>query len=106
MKTYRNVLRSTLTVTVILLMAQPLLTLAYQAAPVANTKNPTFITEKAATMNGSVNPNEVPDTYAWFEWGISGRPCGLPSSFFHIRPLDVAIYVRSRFSQDRVGAAT
>lgn len=58
---------------VILVAIQPSLLFAYQAAPVANTKSPTNITEKSVMMNGSVNPNEIPDTYAWFEWGISGR---------------------------------
>lgn len=58
---------------VIWVAIHPTLLAAYQAAPVAYTKNPTFITEKSVTMNGSVNSNEMPDTYAWFEWGISGR---------------------------------
>jgi hypothetical protein len=46
---------------------------AYEAAPVAITKNATFITEKSAKLNGQGNPNEVSDTQGWFEWGISGR---------------------------------
>ncbi len=73
MKTYRNVPRIGIAIVAVLLVSHPLLTLAYLAAPVANTKNPTYITEKSAMMNGAINPNEVPDTYAWFEWGISGR---------------------------------
>ncbi len=51
----------------------PLCVSAYQAAPIANTKTPTYITEKSARLNGAVNPNEVPDNYVWFEWGIAGK---------------------------------
>ena len=51
----------------------PATVFAYQAAPLANTKGPTYITEKSARLNGAVNPNEVPDNYIWFEWGIAGR---------------------------------
>lgn len=73
MKTYRNVPNFAAAFVAVLVVMQPTASLAYLAAPVAITKNPTFITEKSAIMNGSVNPNEVPDTYAWFEWGVSGR---------------------------------
>ncbi len=51
----------------------PFLAFAYQAAPNAVTIPPTFITEKSAKFNGKVNANEMPDTYQWFEWGVSGR---------------------------------
>ena len=51
----------------------PSLLFAYEAAPYSETRSPTFITEKSAQLNGRVNPNEMPDTYEWFEWGISGR---------------------------------
>ena len=60
-------------VIVVQLLVLPAFALAYQAAPLANTKNPTYITEKSAHFNGSVNANEMPDTYEWFEWGIVGR---------------------------------
>ncbi len=73
MNTHRKKLQLALVVPLTLLLLQPFFAAAYQAAPVANTKNPTFITEKSAIMNGSVNPNEIADTYAWFEWGVSGR---------------------------------
>ena len=56
-----------------LLFFAPLCVSAYQAAPIANTKAPTYITEKSARLNGAVNPNEVPDNYVWFEWGIAGK---------------------------------
>lgn len=46
---------------------------AYEAAPYAQTVSPTFVTEKSIQMNGRVNPNEMADTYEWFEWGIVGR---------------------------------
>ena len=51
----------------------PLIAAAYQAAPLATTKAPTYITEKGARLNGSYNPNEMPDNYVWFEWGIAGK---------------------------------
>lgn len=51
----------------------PTVVFAYQAAPEAYTKTPTFVTEKSAQLNASVRPNEMPDNYVWFEWGISGR---------------------------------
>lgn len=51
----------------------PLAVYAYEGAPRATTKNPTFITEKSAQLEGAVMPNEMPDTYVWFEWAISGR---------------------------------
>lgn len=46
--------------------------LAYQAAPIAITKSASFITEKSVQLNGQVNSNDMPDAYAWFEWGVSG----------------------------------
>ncbi len=73
MKTYHNFLQGSFVATVVLLLMQPILCAAYQAAPVAITSNPTYVTEKSVSMNGQVNANETPDTYAWFEWGISGR---------------------------------
>ncbi len=51
----------------------PDIALASQAAPFATTKAPTYITEKSARLNGAVNPNEMPDTYQWYEWGVVGR---------------------------------
>lgn len=51
----------------------PFLASAYEAAPRAQTSQPTFVTEKSMQLNGLVNPNEVNDTYQWFEWGIVGR---------------------------------
>lgn len=51
----------------------PITASAYYAAPIALTSSPTFITEKSAQLNGQVNPNEMSDTYQWFEWGIVGR---------------------------------
>ncbi len=73
MNKYHNIHANIATVFASIILLVPFLASAYIAAPVANTKNPTFITEKSAVMNGSVNSNETPDTYAWFEWGISGR---------------------------------
>ena len=55
------------------LVLLPSFAFAYQIAPVANTKAPTFVTEKSAQLNGAVNPNEMPDTTVLFEWGIAGR---------------------------------
>lgn len=46
---------------------------AYQAQPLAQTREVTFITEKSAKLGGRVNPSEMPDTFQWFEWGLSGR---------------------------------
>ena len=51
----------------------PFITSAYQAAPVVSTKTPTYVTEKGARINGAANPNEIADTYVWFEWGIAGK---------------------------------
>ncbi len=51
----------------------PIVAEASQAAPFATTKAPTYITEKSAKLNGAVNPNEMPDTYQWYEWGVVGR---------------------------------
>lgn len=51
----------------------PIMAQASQAAPFAATKAPTYITEKSAKLNGAVNPNEMPDTYQWYEWGVVGR---------------------------------
>ncbi len=51
----------------------PATLLAYEASPVAITKNATYLTEKSARLNGRVNPNEMPDTKQWFEWGVSGQ---------------------------------
>jgi len=50
----------------------PFFAFAYEAAPNAVTIAPTFITEKSAKLNGRVNANEMPDTYQWFEWGLTG----------------------------------
>jgi hypothetical protein len=47
--------------------------IAFEAAPYASTMMPTFLTEKSVQVNGRVNPNEMADTYQWFEWGVSGR---------------------------------
>ncbi|OGZ05050.1 MAG: hypothetical protein A2942_03535 [Candidatus Lloydbacteria bacterium RIFCSPLOWO2_01_FULL_50_20] len=57
---------------IISLLAAPL-AFAVEAAPYMQTFAPTFLTEKSVQLNGRVNPNEMPDTYEWFEWGISGR---------------------------------
>src|SRR3989338_7097472 len=46
---------------------------AYEAAPIAYTMSPTFVTEKSIQLNGAVKPNEMADTVQWFEWGIVGR---------------------------------
>ncbi|OGZ09858.1 MAG: hypothetical protein A3D65_00510 [Candidatus Lloydbacteria bacterium RIFCSPHIGHO2_02_FULL_50_13] len=51
----------------------PVFAFAYEAAPRAQTIQPTFVTEKSIQVNGLVNPNEMPDTYQWFEWGIVGQ---------------------------------
>jgi hypothetical protein len=51
----------------------PVLLYAYEAAPFVQTLMPTFVTEKSVQLNGRVNPNEMSDTYEWFEWGIVGR---------------------------------
>lgn len=51
----------------------PLGVFAYEGAPRVTTKNPTFLTEKSVQLEGAVMPNEMPDTYVWFEWAISGR---------------------------------
>ncbi len=51
----------------------PVSALAYYAAPIALTSSPTYVTEKSAQLNGQVNPNEMPDSYQWYEWGIVGR---------------------------------
>ena len=55
------------------LLRAPTLLYASQSSPFANTKNPTYITEKSAQLNGAVNPSEMPDTYQWFEWGVVGN---------------------------------
>jgi hypothetical protein len=68
-----RILHSSLWLSAFLVLLFPSLASAYQAAPVAITKAPTFITEKSVQMNASANGNEMPDTYVWFEWGISGR---------------------------------
>ncbi len=60
--------------TLLLGLLLPSVASAYQAAPVAVTKQATFVTEKIARLNGQTNPSEMPDAYMWFEWGISGRP--------------------------------
>lgn len=73
MKTYGEISRTLIAIQAVLLLVQPSVLLAFQAAPVANTKNPTYITEKSAVVNGAMNPNETSDTYVWFEWGVSGR---------------------------------
>lgn len=49
------------------------LALAYEAAPLSWTQQPSFVTEKSMQLNGMVNPGDMPDTYQWFEWGIVGR---------------------------------
>ncbi len=75
MKTWKNYF-SHLGMLVILALGvvlTPVVALASQAAPFAATKAPTFITEKSARLNGAVNPNEMPDTYQWYEWGVVGR---------------------------------
>ena len=46
----------------------------YEAQPISITQNATFITEKSARLNGSVNPSQLTDTNRWFEWGLSSRP--------------------------------
>ena len=51
----------------------PSTALAYEAAPVSLTKQATFVTEKSARLNGQGNPNQMPDAYSWFEWGVSGQ---------------------------------
>lgn len=51
----------------------PVLVSAYQAAPVAITREVSFITEKSAKLGGRVNANEMLDTKQWFEWGLSGQ---------------------------------
>ena len=39
---------------------------AYEAAPIAYTMSPTFVTEKSIQLNGAVKPNEMADTVQWF----------------------------------------
>lgn len=51
----------------------PIVVFAYEASPVAITRNATYITEKSVRLNGRVNPNDMPDTKQWFEWGVSGQ---------------------------------
>ncbi len=61
---------STLSISALVL---PLFASAYQAAPLAVTTAPLFITEKSVRLTGQVNSNEMPDTYQWFEWGVVGK---------------------------------
>ncbi len=71
---YTNAKTSTFAATLFAAMLfTPFLASAYQSAPLANTKAPTYITEKGARLNGAYNPNEMPDNYVWFEWGIEGK---------------------------------
>lgn len=51
----------------------PVAALAYQGAPISQTTPATHITEKSATLHGVVSVNEMPDTYQWYEWGVSGH---------------------------------
>src|SRR3989344_3799132 len=74
MKKTSNYLSVSLFVMPLLLIISPVTVFAYQAAPIAISKQALFITEKSAKLNGQANPSEMPDAYAWFEWGISGRP--------------------------------
>ncbi len=60
-------------ISAIITLLFPVLVSAYQAAPVAITKEVTFVTEKSATLGGRVNANEMADTKQWFEWGFSGQ---------------------------------
>ncbi len=56
-----------------LFLGMPEVVFAIQSTPIALTKQATFVTEKSAKLNGQANPNQMPDTVSWFEWGITGR---------------------------------
>jgi hypothetical protein len=57
----------------VLMLFSPMFVAAYQAAPVAITREVTFVTEKSAKLGGRVNANEMLDAKQWFEWGLSGQ---------------------------------
>lgn len=45
-----------------------------ESAPLVTTIMPTAISEKSATLNGRIIGGEMPDTRAWFEWGLASDP--------------------------------
>lgn len=73
MKYYSSITKNFAVLTLIASLFLPTTLFAYEASPVAITKNATYLTEKSARLNGRVNPNDMPDTKQWFEWGVSGQ---------------------------------
>lgn len=73
MKYYSSTTKNIATSVVIASFFLPVTLFAYEASPVAITKNATYITEKSVRLNGRVNPNDMPDIKQWFEWGVSGQ---------------------------------
>lgn len=73
MKYYSFAVKNIVVGTLIASLFLPITLFAYEASPVAITKNATYLTEKSARLNGRVNPNDMPDTKQWFEWGVSGQ---------------------------------
>lgn len=68
----------------LLALSVPLFTSAYEATPVALTRQATFITEKQMQLNGLVDPSELPDTFEWFEWGIVGNEAVYETDHEHL----------------------
>jgi hypothetical protein len=68
-----SALRFTLISALVFAALLPYIVNAYQAAPIAITRNATYITEKSARLSGEANMSEMEDALYWFEWGISGR---------------------------------
>lgn len=89
---------------VVLALLSPTTLFAYEAAPLSSTIAPTMVTEQSAKLNGKVNPTDAPDTYAWFEWGISGRT---GSELYETRHIRVSGGYRSQrdVSESIVGLA-
>lgn len=73
MKYFSSILKKIATSTLIVSFFLPSVVFAYEASPVAITRNATYITEKSVRLNGRVNPNDMPDAKQWFEWGVSGQ---------------------------------
>ena len=73
MKYYSSITKKAVTAVLVASFFLPTVLFAYEASPVAITRNPTYVTEKSARLNGRVNPNDMPDIKQWFEWGVSGQ---------------------------------